>query len=132
MLTRPPFMSAVPLAEPLAGAPPRDELVAALGWDHVEVPVEVDRPWTIAGAAADDARVLELPAWCELDEFGRQTQPVHRVAQRGPARAESAARRVLRVHGHELLQQRGHPVGTRPEPGLHLIGPIHHGLPPCS
>lgn len=97
--------------------------------NDVEMPVEVDDPGAAADAATHDARIRKPAGRRELDQLGRGAQPRHRVEQDPSATAEPAAGRILGVDGHELLQQRGHLVGARLEPGLHLSGAIHYLLP---
>jgi len=98
------------------------KLRAALCRHDVEVPVEVDRPRALTGAAAHDARVLELTVRGELDQVRGEAEPFHGVAQDARAAAEPATGRVLGVDGDQVLQQRGHLVCARPQPALRLGG----------
>ena len=60
---------------------------------------------------------------------GARPSRCHRVVQEPSAPAEPATGRVLGVDGDELLEQRGHLIGARLQPGLHLGGAIHQRLP---
>ena len=108
--------------------PARLELRPRLRRHDVEVPVEVDRPLPRADARAQHARLLEFACRRQLDQLGRQAQPRHRLGERAATAAEPAARRVLGVDRDELLEQRGHLVGARLEPGLHIRSAGHQRL----
>ena len=108
-------------------APLRAKLRRSLRRDDVEVAVEVDRARPVADGAAHDAGILQLADRRHLDQLRRQTELPQRLVQRASAAAEPATRRVLGVDRHELLQQRGHLIGPRLQPGLHLSGTVAHG-----
>ena len=111
-----------PTSDDPAVAPLRLEPRGVLGRDDVEVAVEVDRARTVADAGANDAGVLQLAGGRELDDLGREAQFLHRIVQNTSALTQPASRRVLGVDGDQLLQQRGHLIGARLEPGLYLGG----------
>ena len=98
----------------------RLELRPALRRDDVEVPVEVDELRAVADAPAHDRGVLQRAGRRELDQLGRDPEPLHRVAQHLRAAAERAAGRVLGRDPDERLEQLRHRVRPRVEPRLHL------------
>ena len=107
--------------------PQRTQLRRVLHRHDVEVAVEVDRARAVADAAADDARLLERAGRRELDQLRGGAEPLHRRVQHAPAAAEPAPRRVLRVDGDELLDERRHLAGARVEPRMDSGGGGRHG-----
>jgi len=62
----------------------------------------------------------------ELDQLGREAQPLHRVAQHARAPPQLATGRVLGGNAHERFEQCRQLVGPAVQPGLQLGSAIRH------
>jgi hypothetical protein len=62
------------------GLPSRAKLRRGLRRDDVEMPVEVDDPWSHSDAAANDAGLLEATALRKLDQLGREANVGYHAA----------------------------------------------------
>ncbi len=119
-------MSALPRPVIIPVAALRLELRRALRRDDVEVAVVVDQRVPAADGPAHDRRSFQRPGRRELDQFGCEAQPLHRVAQHARAPSQLAAGRVLGGDAHQRFEQRRHLVGAAVQPGLYLGGAIGH------
>jgi hypothetical protein len=109
--------------------PFRLELRGALGRDHVEVPVVVDEAAVAAAdSAAHDRRRFEAAGRRELDQLGREAEPVQRIVQDPRASPQPAAGRVLGGDTHKGFHHRGHLVGLLIEPVQDFAAAIAHVL----
>ncbi|HYP47204.1 MAG TPA: hypothetical protein VEQ61_01075 [Thermoleophilaceae bacterium] len=105
---------------------PRPKLLALLRRHDVEVPVEVHDARAVPDLPPNDARVAQAARRLELHQLCGEPELRHRVVQHGRTAAKLATRRVLGGHLHQPLEQAGHLLRARREPGLDRGGATDH------